>query len=1111
MKDLFKFFPVAVGLIALASCNSEDFFGGDYTVKKATLEVTVEDMGDGTTRTAYTAKNKRSWQETDYFTVYDNELHKYDYYKYNATNDAFELDGQKDLTAPAFVAFPKEAVVTTYWEKDTRSTSLDMGIPAEWDFAELALEDGTAAYLSQLPMWGKAEADGESIKAKDVQFLTSYIKITIDNALNNVKAVKIEAWEDIAGTIQKNIAGIANAVLSENGEVKSVTQLATPEKESTEFPKGNTITVNLQDNSGLTSDKYVKTGTSCIFIPLIAGHYGKVVASYQDNNGAWKTLKTWTDQTFERGGLPYGASKNDLKASGKDIPQLNAAITAVASKAGDVNVIVDDAATDVTGTTVDTENFKNNIVLPAMACDKLILDIPSFTGSAASQELWLTGDAFTKTVVLNPANFTNITAVHVNLPKGNVVLAGTYTTAIPEFIAANSITFGDGTTISTFGNQNFTTEIIGAPIENGASFIVENNATIGNFSCIAECGNVEVKEGGTVGTITYAVNHRANKLTVAGTSDNITIYASVLDAAKTTDIVVSGTSGYINTNVSGEAATNVTVSGTSGYIYLKGAKNTGNVVVSGECTSAITLMGTGNVTLTGIAKSIVNTNSDDAGNITINGKPNYTNTHTYAKVETIETKGNVTVALDNEGAAVMNSLTFKADAQLNLTQGYIKSIVVDGGTVTLNNGTDAAYTAIGGITLTTSGTDHLYISNKSVWNNKKIGESTFPTDVASADKTAAITSWSNYLSANDILTATEFAQKLSGAASLSSYQNVCADIDLNNGDAFVPVTELSKSFSGVKTYRNDNKFPTISNFKFAATTSGSSLGTTNSQYGFFCKAVGNAKIQNLTFAGIDIDVTKGSGAALPGTAVGGLIGQVATTTTDDVLISNVTVTNADINATGLSAKIGGVVGEVAANSQTGALKLTDVTVTAPKIAGYKALGGLIGYINNTGKVQLIKGGTSSAPTYCVADNAEFTQNTNSAFSSSDPHLAMVGSLIGSTDNETAANVAVDVAAANAPTYTVSNASTINPLAKWSVADGVGTKMVDIVKLPIIGLTGTIELNKTNCETSDKYKVNITVGTASAAEFKNKGTVANSSIVQESTLTSKKVLNFFKNF
>ena len=1049
MKGLFKFIPVAVGLIALTSCNSEDYFGGDYTVKKATLEVTVEDMGEGTTRTAYTAKNKRTWQETDYFTVYDNELHKYDYYKYNATSDAFELDGQKDLTAPAFVAFPKESVVTTYWEKDTRSTSLDMGIPAEWNFAELAQEDGTAAYLSQLPMWGKAEADGESIKAKNVQFLTSYIKITIDNALNNVKAVRITAFEDIAGKTAKNISGIANAPLSENGEVLSVTQLASPEKGSSEFTLGNIITVNLQDSK--TNEKYVKTGTSCIFIPLIAGHYGKVIAEYQDATDAWQTLKIWTDQTFERGGLPYGASKNDFKASGKDIPQLNAAIATLASKTGDVNVIVDDATTDVQGVAKNTETFLNTIVLPNMACDKVTITVPDFKGDKAGRRLWLTGDEFTKTVVLNPAALTNIDGgVYVELPNANVVLAGDYTTAVVTIKAAKSVTYGVSGVTSMFGNQNITVEVPGT--ETLPAFTVAKDATVGTFTTIAECGNIEVKAGGTIGDITLPADHRANSVKIAGTAGDITVPASVIAAAKPTNIEVSGESGHIVATADGEAATNVTVSGKSNYIYVKGAKNTGNIVVSGVCTSEVKTWGTGTITVSGVAK-VVTTVNENAGLVEISGAPNYktakdngfTGTD-YAKVHQVNTLGNVTINLNNEGAAIGSSLTMAAGKTLTLTQGYVKAIVASDDTKNPTNivfDESGKYINIGAIS-----SGNVALSGVTKWNGEAFGGSIdkkaeWEAAGLTSDPSAVRTAWAAYKNDGSAVYTAMDLQANKGAFTLVN------DIDLNN-KAWTPVATTDAI--------NGNGF-TISNLKVAVPADGDDAAAATAGLGLFSDLKHN--VSNLTLDGVKINAVKYTTSKKD--YVVDNIGAIAGVASAAATLTKVTVKNINLSSTGGAKNIGGIVG-----TNTAALTLKGVKVTGTNtIKGYYQMGGLVGYAAENVTVSTFGSGKSEVVSSAAVS---FTANHNSATTNPalDKQYLSVGNFIGAALNTKTVEITCEAADVNA---TLNSDYSIFTNAGGYVKHNVGVNFYDYVfGQTLIGWSGDTDFTTAPKINSKNYQL-----------------------------------------
>ena len=980
MKGLFKFIPVALGLLTLASCNSEDFYGGDAASKKATLEVTVEDMGDGQaiTRTAYTAKNSRSWQETDIFTVYDDELHKYDYYKYNATNNAFEIEGKKDLTEPKFVAFPKEQVVTTAWEKETNSVFLGMGIPGVWNFGELALEDGTAAFLSQLPMWGTAEVDGESIKTK-VSFLTSYIKVTIDNALNNVDAVRIRAYEDIAATIPACIWGLANAQLSEEGEPLTETKLTM----ATKYPAGaadavvnnvndgNAIVVNLVDPG--TGDKLVESGTSCIFIPLIAGHYGKVVVEYLDNGGNWATpgnvhaIKTWYDKEFERGGLPYGASLKTFKAAAKNIAQLNEVIATYANQTGEINI----EAAAGQNTEVDEANAAvgGDLIIPAdMKATTINIKVNQFVGTAAGKTLTIKGGYTGNVMIKIPAatGLSQIGTVKVDMPSAATVgFAGNWTVGTPAFTIVNAkkLVFGDGTTNTTFGDLGSLNDKI---VLNGVT--VAEKATIGNIAPIAESGNIEVQKGGTAGTITYAENHRANALIVDGTAGAITVNASVLDMAKNTAITVGGTAGDITVN---------------------GAANDATVEVSGVA-GAIVVAGTGKVTITGMATSVAN----KAGGVEISGAPYFDiAADKYAKVNgNVTTEGQVDIDLNDEGAAISGTLTMSKVAALNLTQGYVNALTLNlpaaANEVTLTLG-DKKYVALGTVTLTQG---KLKLANsKNVWNGKKVG-ATLTNDtkdatgaaIAAAGVTEVKGAWVAYGNAAAVYTATTFAD-LAGAA-----MTLANNIDLDNA-AWTPVA-LAGDFDGAG--------HTISNLTIPAKKD-KDVTAANAGIGLFTTVAANT-VQNLTIDGVDITANPYKVGNDDNKTVVSNIGALAGLSTG-ATINLVTVKNITINATGGSHTIGAVIGSTSAAKTT----FAGVQVTGTNaIKGYYNAGGFVGYAGKDIDVTKlakngIVAGTPAADVKSFA-NFAFTANFDAATEATpklgnDTKYLQVGSLVGSFD------------------------------------------------------------------------------------------------------------------
>lgn len=1033
MKGIIRLFPVALAVLALASCSNEDFLGSNNeATKKNTLDLTVEHMmGEVVTRSAYVGSNNdRVWQETDVFSVYDDELHKYDLYEFNATSNKFELQEgtNKDLDEPKFILFPQEDVVNTQWKKADNSTTAWIGIPQTFDYTELDGSDPTA-YVSNLPLWGTAEKDGEGVKG-NVSFLTSILKIQLTNALNNAAAISIFAYEDIAGTTPKNISGKARVVLSQNGTIKGSTeaQLETPYEIDDDYALSNRITV-LIDPSDISTDKNI------IYVPIIAGHYGQIKVKYYTETEDYTDVDqgtiintasnqgadyTYVDKEFKRA-TPYAGVKKEFEINASTVSMLNNALAVNTSE----EFTVTDATTEV-----------DDVLAIPGGSGNLTLNVNKFIG--ATDLNIVEADAenpFTGILTLNVTDATAGIAsnVIVNLPnaagvKINVAKANSNSLTVD---AKNAAVYVVGENWADLTLTNADALHIGDGV--AATAITAALAPIAEFT-----GAITVEKDATLtGTIALAQNHKSQAITVDGTvTGAITINPSALAASTT-----------ITVGATGKAAA----------ITAVGENNNANIVVAGEATDVVT-NGTGNITISGHATSATTV----TGNIEISGAPYY-GAAPYAKLATAETKGgNVTVGLTGEGAAISTSLTFKKAGKLTLNQGYIKSVIVNSATatdvVTITNGADAAYTLIGGTTATSG---KFTISNGSKWNGKLVGEG-IPAD--EANKADATTAYKTaYADKNFIATATTFAELISGK-NVNGIHKIFADIDLNSQE-FIPSTGLNGNVIGQNGYKKGT--PVISGIKLKQLAKDNVAG-----YGLFEKTSGETgQINNLTFDGITITTAADGGCA----NIGALVGLVNKAFT----MSGVTVKGVDIQAKKLSYNIGGVVGSVAA---TGEVEMTNVTVTAPKIEGYKALGGLIGYVNNGGKVTLAKDGT----TYCVATGAVFTQAVNSAMSNTDPHLSMVGSLIGSTDSETAANVVINVAATNAPTYTVSNESTIAPLRKWSVPDGVGTKMVDIVKLPILGLTGAKDLVKGDCETADKYSVHISIAGAAVASYTNKG-------------------------
>ncbi|MBR1519701.1 MAG: hypothetical protein IJ635_00495 [Bacteroidaceae bacterium] len=961
MKVFFKLASAALAVLALASCSSDDLLGdaGIKLSNKNTLNITVEDMGTETlnTRTAYTKTNKRIWEDgVDAFTVYTNEvIGKYDYYVYDAAagtsgTGAFVLETgtNKDVDDPEFVAFPKSEINTTKWDKATGSATIQWKIPNTITYGEISGSD-PVAYLSNLPMWGTAEANGDDIDAK-VYFLTAFIKVYLTNAFSNATNVRVRAYSDIAGTSPVNISGYANAVLSENNVAKSASevQLTTPTEGAAAgiYQPKNEIVVNLPAVATDISSEAV------IFIPIIAGHYGNVQVEYSNDNGtSYTQINEYLDQTFVRA-TPYGANNSkkwDITSS--TVSGIN---TALASKvdASETSATIQWTGSD--GIDVDV----NTITIPAMTnLTDLTLDINKYA-HASSTPLNVTGDYAGKVTLKTAAFTTNVNVLNINLPKAQVVIAGTNTSATAINVTnASKLFIGDGSTVT-------------------------NIATAFNGTVPAEVGDISILAKATIGNLTLATNHKTQTVSVAGTAGDIIVPTSKL----ATGVAVN-------------------VAGTAGDITVNGATNDAAIEVSGIAKS-ISTQGTGAVTLSGFAASIANV----GGDVTISGAPNYktaaarsiTGGVDYAKVATVTTSGNVTVALNAEGAAVGTSLTMNAAGKtLTLTQGYVKSVAVptSGSNVTIALGTDTNYKNL----IIGSGTKYA-VTGETKWNGNKIGDGipvAAGTDVPdAATKTTITTDWQGYKEpATAVYTATGLAEN-PGTFTLKN------NIDLNN-QPWSPVAQTAAVDGGGKTIRN---------LTVKAEVDGSTVAR-DAGRGLFTTI--GCNVSNLTLSGVTINATAYKVNTDTKTSTVVNIGALAGKATATVALTKVKVENATITSTpgndatngGGAYNIGGLIGQV--GSGCSPLTLSGVTVTGSTISGYKSLGGFVGDANGDVTIKTEGSGTGAVKS-SVSGNS-FVANYNSATTTPaiDVDYLRVGNYIGSASTAKTIDITCDAAQVSA--------------------------------------------------------------------------------------------------
>lgn len=233
MKKIFKFMPVALAAISLASCNSDDFFGNNAEQEAlASLEVTVEEpsVTRANAYPVYDESTKKTsdpiiWDAKDVLRVYDASVQKYDLFKFNTTTSKFELKNTGDVEQ--FVAGDYGYALTGYalsyagWKQDA-STGTPVAlvqIPATYQSTDYEQgtytdnEDNTVTtYKALLPLWGPVEKKADAASNKDfkapLKWLTAYAVAQFNNgATGKVTAVRARSlkWTGTPTDVQKKL------------------------------------------------------------------------------------------------------------------------------------------------------------------------------------------------------------------------------------------------------------------------------------------------------------------------------------------------------------------------------------------------------------------------------------------------------------------------------------------------------------------------------------------------------------------------------------------------------------------------------------------------------------------------------------------------------------------------------------------------------------------------------------------------------------------------------------------------------------------------------------------------------------------------------------------
>ena len=622
MKGIIKISAFALSLLTLASCTSDDFFGGAKNNGKKQLIVSVE-ATDGDMRSAYDPNKdmKPYWEVGDVFRVYDEALQKYDKFQFDGS--AVVLAGAtENVTNHAYAIFPGEMVYKAGWDEANGLTAT-MEIPSNYACGSVVVDNKVSYYGSQLPQFGTVEAEGDHLKTT-LSWLSAFTDIVVYN--QKAKAIRVLALKKDAGDTKSTainnitefdltdkgdhktpLAGYFDAQLKENGVL-----VADQTNPMTKAGYKSYIVANLKNN---TADE------AHVFIPIVPGTYANLVIQYTTDELADETAllahENWVDvrdaitnKTIVRkaviGGEVGTAPKAAKAISLNDLETILATTDEGTISGDDDYAAPNDVLNVELGGELKTEAAGNGtqywLTLPD---DKsLVVNIKgSITNNLATRPLTILGGA-NSTVVLNvEGGISGSESIIINTATTcNLILGGEFksTSGQIKVAYANSDLSGAPTNSSahaskvTFGYGDFAPFNTTMPImiNDASSTVTVDAGKTGSIDKIdfegnnaaaltINSGSVNAIGSSKAGAGTLTVNENA-KVTSIKARGSVTIKAEVetltLDADNMQNITLEGstdgsTLAKIGTlNINSKESPKVTSSGKAALVNVTGEK-----------------------------------------------------------------------------------------------------------------------------------------------------------------------------------------------------------------------------------------------------------------------------------------------------------------------------------------------------------------------------------------------------------------------------------------------------------------------------------------------------------------------------------------------------------
>lgn len=599
MKSILKFLPVALGVLTMASCSNDDFFGSETQKNGKELIPTVENLVNadgGTTRSSWTAGGtyQVSWSNNDQFRVYDEAVQAYDIFSRKPAG--ITIDGTADVAAHKYAIFPGDKVSYAGWDK-TAGISAVMEIADNWTYGGSSKvtfgDELKTVYASNLPMWGDVTNETSENLEVDLKFLTSVLDVCVWSKAT--QKIRVVAFKDNSalglgtetagtptadGTATAALGNFANtagqetplsgyffAQLKEGGQlVKNMTQPLVNEY-------GYVLEINVPATVGEEAH---------VLIPIIPATYKYLSVQYlvpagtTTFNNCWVELNHYADTEIKRGqvrktGLEIGTEPISKTVQVSSLADLN---TKLATAAGLTDRIINVELKS--GGSLATTSTANTLTIPAVAKD-LAININAAI-DASAQALTIAGGNATQVATLNIiGGVTGTKGVTVNT-TGALKLGGNYGGNM-TITSAKDVTLGLGL------ESSFTT---GNVVKNNAAgnvIVDANEGTITDISLNAATdANVITVNSGTVTTIGKA----------KAADGNVTINGGTLTTINTKDgaiNVIGGTATNLvtkNGNLSIGALSEVSTVTTSATTFTA-ATDLKKLTISGEGGSTVAL------------------------------------------------------------------------------------------------------------------------------------------------------------------------------------------------------------------------------------------------------------------------------------------------------------------------------------------------------------------------------------------------------------------------------------------------------------------------------------------------------------------------------------------